>query len=283
MQIALKNSAFSYPFGSLKASRNASTSNYRFSFNGQEGTDELSGVGNHTTATFWEYDTRLGRRWNLDPVIKYGQSGYSTFANNPIWFIDPNGADSLKFDAGGMYTGQVKAEGDHVGQLADGTTFSFADQSWGDKFTTDEYPQESDGKGFNSIFVVPDKDIAGILEGSGVNDKKNIISKYYYALTESRGNDKKMDFVNNSKVKKMVKENRYSLFMTKGEKDNMAHDTFNFGNFMWGAGMSKLKIPYIDAVIGGYIDNMYHHGLELDSKDDQRSIKAGYKWNYENK
>ena len=91
MQVALKNSTFSYPFGSLKPSRNASTSNYRFGFNGQEGTDELSGVGNHTTATFWEYDTRLGRRWNLDPVDQISISNYAVFKNNPIWFVDPLG------------------------------------------------------------------------------------------------------------------------------------------------------------------------------------------------
>jgi len=80
-----------YPFGSLKPSRNASASNYRFGFNGQEGTDELSGVGNHTTATFWEYDTRLGRRWNLDPVDQISISNYAVFKNNPIIYTDPDG------------------------------------------------------------------------------------------------------------------------------------------------------------------------------------------------
>jgi RHS repeat-associated protein len=91
MQVALKNSTNYPPFGSLKTSRNANTSDYRFSFNGQEGTDELSGVGNHTTATFWEYDTRLGRRWNLDPVDQISISNYAVFKNNPILFVDPDG------------------------------------------------------------------------------------------------------------------------------------------------------------------------------------------------
>lgn len=69
---------------------------YRYGFNGQEKTDEIAGVGNHTTAEFWEYDPRTGRRWNVDPVPKPYFSGYSAFANNPINFIDPNGADTLK-------------------------------------------------------------------------------------------------------------------------------------------------------------------------------------------
>lgn len=42
---------------------------------------------------YWEYDTRLGRRWNRDHVVKPWQSPYATFSGNPIWKIDPNGDD----------------------------------------------------------------------------------------------------------------------------------------------------------------------------------------------
>jgi hypothetical protein len=61
---------------------------YRFTFNGQERTDEIKGIGNHNTALYWEYDTRLGRRWNLDPKPNTSISGYATFANNPIMYVD---------------------------------------------------------------------------------------------------------------------------------------------------------------------------------------------------
>jgi hypothetical protein len=64
---------------------------YRFGFNGQEKVDEISGVGNHNTALFWEYDTRLGRRWNLDPKPNVSISGYAVLKNNPILFTDVNG------------------------------------------------------------------------------------------------------------------------------------------------------------------------------------------------
>jgi hypothetical protein len=37
---------------------------------------------------FWEYDTRLGRRWNVDPVDQIYISNYATFKNNPILFED---------------------------------------------------------------------------------------------------------------------------------------------------------------------------------------------------
>jgi hypothetical protein len=64
---------------------------YRFGWNGQEKVNEIAGVGNHTTAEFWEYDTRLGRRWNLDPVYRHHRSNYSAFGDNPILNVDING------------------------------------------------------------------------------------------------------------------------------------------------------------------------------------------------
>src|SRR5690625_1341161 len=66
---------------------------YRFGFNGQEKVNEISGMGNHNTAEFWEYDTRLGRRWNVDPVDQISVSNYAVFRNNPIVFTDVNGEE----------------------------------------------------------------------------------------------------------------------------------------------------------------------------------------------
>ncbi|MGD1846910.1 MAG: hypothetical protein ACFB10_16090 [Salibacteraceae bacterium] len=68
---------------------------YRYAFNGQEKDDEIAGLGNSNTATFWQYDSRLGRRWNLDPKPNSSISSYATFANNPIRFADPLG-DTIK-------------------------------------------------------------------------------------------------------------------------------------------------------------------------------------------
>ncbi len=67
------------------------TDAYRYGFNGQEKDDEIAGAGNSYTAMFWQYDPRLGRRWNLDPKPNPSISQYATFANNPIWYSDPLG------------------------------------------------------------------------------------------------------------------------------------------------------------------------------------------------
>ncbi|MBK9557414.1 MAG: hypothetical protein IPO47_16645 [Bacteroidetes bacterium] len=79
------------PFGMLLVGRNIAfiSENYKFGFNGQEQDDEVYGDGNLNTAEFWEYDTRLGRRWNLILIYIIGKVHISIFNNNPIIYSDP--------------------------------------------------------------------------------------------------------------------------------------------------------------------------------------------------
>ena len=81
------------PFGSLLPGRNYSSNSYNFGFNGQEKDDEVFGsAGTSMTAEFWQYDSRIGRRWNIDPVVDPAESPYATNNNNPILYSDPTGA-----------------------------------------------------------------------------------------------------------------------------------------------------------------------------------------------
>lgn len=66
-----------------------SQTSYRYGFNGQEKSLEVS--ENSTTAEFWQYDARIGRRWNVDPVEKEWESPYLCFSGNPIALSDING------------------------------------------------------------------------------------------------------------------------------------------------------------------------------------------------
>ena len=85
--------------GSPMPGRNYNAGDYRYGYNKQEKTDEIAGAGNHTTAKYWEYDTRLGRRWNLDPIYNTDISRYAVNGNNPIYYLDPNGDFKTKFGA----------------------------------------------------------------------------------------------------------------------------------------------------------------------------------------
>jgi len=103
-----------YPFGSPMQTRNWSSGAYRFGFNGQEKDDEINGICNIFTADYWEYDSRIGKRWNLDPKSNHSISNYSAFLNNPIVFVDPNGTTEY-FNSSGQWIGtDGKSDGINV-------------------------------------------------------------------------------------------------------------------------------------------------------------------------
>ena len=87
---------------------------YRYGFNGQEKDDEIGiGEGNSYTAMFWQYDSRLGRRWNVDPVVKPWESSYVCFSSNPISYIDPDGDNAGKYvDNDGIIIGDDGVDDD---------------------------------------------------------------------------------------------------------------------------------------------------------------------------
>ncbi len=114
------------PFGAPLAERTWQGSEYRFGFNTQERDDEIAGPGNIMTAEYWEYDTRLGRRWNVDPLANEFpfQSPYSTLDNNPLNVIDPTGESGkepksklYKVQKGNTLSNIAKANNTTVGEL----------------------------------------------------------------------------------------------------------------------------------------------------------------------
>jgi hypothetical protein len=74
-----------YAFGQDMEERSferAPEKGYRYGMNGQEKDDDVaSGV---FAAQYWEYDSRIGRRWNVDPKPNVSESLYACFGNNPI-------------------------------------------------------------------------------------------------------------------------------------------------------------------------------------------------------
>jgi hypothetical protein len=102
-----------YPFGMMQEGRQfVGGMGYRWGFGSQETDNEVSGRGNSYTAEFWQYDSRLGRRWNVDPVVKQWESSYSCFFGNPTHVIDPNGADGY-IDERGYYLGDDGNKSSH--------------------------------------------------------------------------------------------------------------------------------------------------------------------------
>ena len=59
-----------------------------------------------------EYDGRLCRRWNCDPVDDAKKGPYARFSNSPIWRVDPNGDDDF-FTSDGTFK-ETKGSGHKI-------------------------------------------------------------------------------------------------------------------------------------------------------------------------
>ena len=98
----------------------AGTDPYRFGHNGQMKDNEIYGQNNSYTAEFWQYDPRLGRRWNIDPIVKPWRTPYDAFNNNPIIRVDPSGDDDY-FNTKGQYLGSDGSSTNNVRVLSTNT------------------------------------------------------------------------------------------------------------------------------------------------------------------
>ena len=72
----------------------------RFAFNGQEKTDEISGLGNHLDFKYRGYDPRTGRFWSVDPLFRdYPWNSTYAFAENRV--IDGIDLEGLEYHRAG--------------------------------------------------------------------------------------------------------------------------------------------------------------------------------------
>ncbi|MGV6862272.1 MAG: RHS repeat domain-containing protein [Putridiphycobacter sp.] len=181
-----KNAIDYYPFGMLLPNRHEDAGEYRYGFNGMEKDDEVKGEGNSYTTLFRQYDPRVGRWLSLDPLeSKFpGQSPYVAFDNNPIYFSDPNGAESKDPETIGsksekVANGIIQRHGSAFGigdDIGNGS-FSLTEEEKKDIYTFDD---DGNVTGFTAIGHQVNKIIQeqAYLEKRNV-DWANIISDVY--------------------------------------------------------------------------------------------------------
>ncbi|MFN4233855.1 MAG: RHS repeat domain-containing protein [Bacteroidia bacterium] len=87
------------PFGVILDNRNWSSSDYRYSFNGKEQDNEVSGTGNTINYDARILDTRLGRFLSVDPLTaKFPMlTPYQLSSNNPILNVDLDGLEGVSY------------------------------------------------------------------------------------------------------------------------------------------------------------------------------------------
>jgi RHS repeat-associated protein len=158
-----------YPFGMI--SRKEESVAYRYGYNTQEKSDDISGADNHYTALYWEYSPRIARRWNIDPKPVDGVSPYSTFLNNPILNSDVMG-DSVEVKNTeetneGQYISSKSFSRNHLEKTLNGFIGNFAD-----KDNRSYAPKIADYLKSNSVdvYLVSDSYINGL--ASTVNNEK---------------------------------------------------------------------------------------------------------------
>lgn len=94
----------------------------------------------------------------------------------------------------------------------------------------------------------------------------------------------KLDYAMNAEIG--LQEN--TLYITTIDGKNVAHNNYNFGNFLWGVSVSMLGLSEFAGRVVAHLNNFLNDSnnqnkplylRKFDSKDDQRSIKLCFKWN----
>lgn len=284
-----------YAFGSPHPNRSYEPpGSYAWGFNGQERKDDYKGIGNHNHALYWEYDTRMGRRWNTDPRPIVGISGYSTFNNAPIWTSDHNGDTTFRFNLLGMFLGAYdlakKGIQGSIGSFVydresekwkwEGTDFEFNDPDVDRK----QLLQAKPGK--KMLQIVEDAEINGIAVKNGI-EHRSFFSRFSFAATQHgrplrSGIDRfdkrvggKMDFgIQIFGGLPGGKEADHSGgFFLFGSDRTRAFNAMDAGNWMWGRAMQILGFSKFSVHFGSQMNEGFG-----DTKSDQDAIGRGFRY-----
>jgi len=250
-------------------------------------------------------------KWlSVDPLAKDypNWSPYAAFANNPIYYIDPDGRKFINFDANGNYTGTTKDNWFHntffgsKGRVLDANgnathKFRFADP-------VNDVKDIQNGTITKLVFVTA-SDVQLMVARAGGFDHENKTAnrglnyndRYGYIAREGTGNGK-MDFSYTQIPKLYPDASKFPLDVPSPLiflVGNVAHNQMNFGNFMFGATGQAMGFFQTELLLGAHKNSRfpeYSDGTRVpsgqigpngyppswDSADDQFSIKQGFKF-----
>ncbi len=225
---------------------------------------------------------------SVDPLAhEFPQwSPYVAFADNPIFYVDPDGQKFINFDAEGNYTGTTKDNWWHnlwhgsKGRqtLADGSVnkFRFADPK-------NDVADIQSGV-ITKLVTVQESQIKSMLLDAGAFNSENRAKPASFLLREGKGDGGKFDF-SYTAIPDMfpgastdpLKRPSPFIFLV----DDVAHNHMNFGNFLFGAGGATLGVHLGALRIGGHYNSLFNpetnaYDPQFDSADDQYSIKLGF-------
>ena len=278
----------SHPFDCTVLPQCPTIGGYRYFFNGQEADNEVLGEGASLTSEFWQYDTRLGRRWNVDPKNTPMLSSYSCFVNSPLSLNDKKGDTTYRFNINtgeylGMYdlnqTGQygsygyteTAGYGENKYEYWKGETFNFADP-------VNDAKDIMDGIITQLVFV-RDEEMVSILRNQGAFE----VGKLGFVKESTGGGAFDYSFSSLPKYYPEANfdpETKKSKYLFLPEGDQTAHNFMNFGNYLWGMTGYVVGFYYATLQVGAHANSLLSprrndYEPQLDSQDDQLSIKKG--------
>ena len=215
------------------------------------------------------------RKGKVNPLVeKYpGWSPYNYCLNNPIITIDPDGRDTLYFDAQGNYLADQtkKSEGDHIGYYSDkdGNLVAF------------RFDDRSDVKSIESSVTdkwIENKDHFKL---SGINIGENKVGEYFLGINSYFGSKYGVGYVHDQSQQNGMMD--YVHQITNVDKsinsrvtvvDGMGYNNFDLGNYYWGRTMGRLGYTLEEALLAAQMFEIcYRH--KVDDPADQRAIANG--------
>jgi RHS repeat-associated protein len=277
-----------YPFGSRTTFGTSypTLASNRQKFSGKEDQTAVAG----STLPYLDFGARMYDaklvRWNTyDPMAEkyYGINPYVYCNGDPVNMVDKRGLfmDNFIFEKG-RYKERVPVPNEPhkliVINNEETIEATFADP--------DNDPSSITNN--TRVHIVSNEDISNIIKQSGAYNEDNhgLIAGIRYLKNESVANKLtggKLDFTGSEEY--YIDPDDLYITQTKGE-GAIAHNGYNYGNFLWGASASALGVPLSIAKIGAHYYNFFldpSTKWTLDSKDDQFSISVGYHWQNENK
>lgn len=280
-----------YPFGmninALSENRISKYKHNEYLYNGKMFQDELGldwlDYGRRM------YDPQIGRFQVIDRFAEkfINTTPYQYGLNNPIANVDVNGDTTYRFDQQGIYLGMYDLDatgqrgsygstktignGKDKQEVWDGQSFNLADP-------VNDSKDIRDGT-INKLVFVSENDMQTMLDEQGAFESGKLDFgwesqggrdfDYSFTILPKKYPDAKFDG-------NTMKSN--SLFLPEG--DNTAHNFMNFGNYLWGATGNTVGFDYAGLLTGAHINSVVNsrrnlYPSQLDSKDDQRSIKKG--------
>ncbi|MCZ2130759.1 MAG: hypothetical protein LC109_10895 [Bacteroidia bacterium] len=103
------NATLYYPFGQAMLSYKNEEYKFAYGLNGQEKEDDI--FEGAYSAEYWQYDSRLGRRWNKDQVERPYFTVYGVLGNNPIINVDVAGDDWFVYSKTKKFLGYTYGTG----------------------------------------------------------------------------------------------------------------------------------------------------------------------------